>query len=359
MGVDVLHLLRPQAGVPQAELHRALCAAAARLGDVEGIRGRGISGQLAVDARPAPPGVLQLFEDEDSGALARDEAVAVLVERTRGLLRGVVALAQGARGGEARDPEQRDGRFRPAADHQIDVAVLQVAHRLAERVVARRAGGDRRVVHARCAVADGDLTARQVHDDRRNEERTDPPVSLLHRGEMRLFERREPAHAGPDDHASALSQRFVRRQPGVLERQVRRGQAELDEEIVAARFLLVHELRGIEVLHLSRDAARQLLGVEACDRPHAGLAGDGRLPRFLGSDRQGRGRLVAALRVGGEVHPPADILAGEIKEWLRRLQDCGRHPRIARTLIGPDERLRPRVGVSPSLRGRRGVHDAE
>ena len=40
--------------------------------------------------RPAAQRVLQLFEDEDSGALADDEAVAVLVEGARGQLGGVV-----------------------------------------------------------------------------------------------------------------------------------------------------------------------------------------------------------------------------------------------------------------------------
>ena len=115
-----------------------------------------------------------------------------------------------------------------------------------------------------------------------------------------------------------------------------------------------------------------------------GLNEFGRLLRAVAEDRAeitksfhlsgpGRGEIVArdrdgeigpqaqfaALRIGGEKHALADVLAGEIEKWLRRLQDCWRHPRIARTLIGPDERLRPRVGVSPSLRGRRGVHDAE
>ena len=48
--------------------------------------------QLGVDARPALAGVLQLLEDHDAGALAQDEAVAVLVERPAGRLRIVVAL---------------------------------------------------------------------------------------------------------------------------------------------------------------------------------------------------------------------------------------------------------------------------
>ena len=52
----------------------------------------------------------------------------------------------------------------------------------------------------------------------------------------------------------------------------------------------------------------------------------------------------AALRVGGEIHALADVLAGEIEERLRRLQDRGLHARIAGALVGGDERPRPQVG---------------
>src|SRR5258708_7812909 len=76
--------------------------------------------------------------------------------------------------------------------------------------------------------------------------------------------------------------------PRVLQRHLRRGEAELDEEVVAARFLAVHVEIGVELLHLSRDAGGQVLGVEARDGADAALAGDGRLPRRLGPDAQGR-----------------------------------------------------------------------
>src|SRR5438105_3945498 len=82
---------------------------------------------------------------------------------------------------------------------------------------------------------------------------------------------------------AALAQRTVRREPGVDERELRGGEAELDEEVVAPRFLLVHEGGGVESLHLSGETAGQVLGVEAGDRPDSALAGDRRLPRLLGA----------------------------------------------------------------------------
>src|SRR4051812_17989760 len=53
---------------------------------------------------------------------------------------------------------------------------------------------------------------------------------------------------------------------------------------------------------------------------------------------------LAALRVGGEIHALADVLAGEVEERLRRLQDGRLHARIAGTLVGGHERARPQIG---------------
>ena len=45
-----------------------------------------VADQLGVDARAARLRVLELLEDQDAGALADDEAVAILVERPAGAL---------------------------------------------------------------------------------------------------------------------------------------------------------------------------------------------------------------------------------------------------------------------------------
>ena len=56
------------------------------------------------------------------------------------------------------------------------------------------------------------------------------------------------------------------------------------------------------------------------------LAGLGR-GQIVARDRDGEvgpQAQLAPLRVGGEIHALADVLAGEIEERLRRLQDRGR-----------------------------------
>ena len=115
----------------------------------------------------------------------------------------VVPLRERARLGEAADAQEGDGGLGAAADHQVGVAVLQVPHGLADGVVAGGAGRHRRVVDAARAVLDRDLPRREVDDDGRDEERADPLVSLVDRRQVRLFQRRETAHAGADDDARA------------------------------------------------------------------------------------------------------------------------------------------------------------
>ena len=81
----------------QGQLHGLGGAAALgmRGGDVVGVGGAAVAEQFGIDAGAALLGVLEFFEDEDAGALAQDEAVAVLVERPAGRLAGRRCAARG------------------------------------------------------------------------------------------------------------------------------------------------------------------------------------------------------------------------------------------------------------------------
>ena len=52
---------------------------------------------------------------------------------------------------------------------------------------------------------------------------------------------------------------------------------------------------------------------------------------------------LAALRIGGEEHALADVLAREVEERFRRLQHGRREARVAGALIGGDQRVGARV----------------
>ncbi len=175
-------LVRAHAGALERHLHAAEGAVAVlgRRGDVVGVAGHAVADDLGVDLRAALLGVLEFLEHDDAGALAHDEAVAVLVPRPRRLLRRVVeAASTGARGGEAGDAEPADRRLGAAGDHHVGIVPHDHPRRVADRVRAGGAGGDHRMVGPLEAVADRDMAAGEVDQRRRNEERAELAASGL------------------------------------------------------------------------------------------------------------------------------------------------------------------------------------
>src|SRR4051794_25509115 len=95
MSVDVIDVRWLQAGLPERHLHRAIAARAFRMrcGDVISIAGEAVTDDLGIDLRTPRFRMLIFLEHDDTGSLAHDEAVAVLVVRTAGLLWLVVELS--------------------------------------------------------------------------------------------------------------------------------------------------------------------------------------------------------------------------------------------------------------------------
>ncbi len=108
VGVDVVDLVGRDAGDFERVLHGAAAAFAfgGHAGHVEGVGGHAVADDFGEDLCAAGLGELQLFEDEDAGAFADHEAVAILVEGAAGVGGVFVAGGEGLHGGEAsRRPE--------------------------------------------------------------------------------------------------------------------------------------------------------------------------------------------------------------------------------------------------------------
>ena len=92
----------------QRHPHAAVGAVAVlrRRGDVVGVARQAVADHLGIDVRAPRLGVLEFFQHDDAGALAHDEAVAILVVGARGLLRLIVE-------GGARAPGRRRSRRSP------------------------------------------------------------------------------------------------------------------------------------------------------------------------------------------------------------------------------------------------------
>mmetsp|Transcript_39764 Transcript_39764/g.87296 ORF Transcript_39764/g.87296 Transcript_39764/m.87296 type:complete len:236 (-) Transcript_39764:576-1283(-) len=167
--VDVLHLLRRDAGRVHGEVEALGHALALGVGcgDVVRVAGGGVAGELAVDVRAARERVLLRLEEQHARALAHDEARAVGVERSAGCLRRVVARrAHGAHRVEAGEAERRHRRLAPAREHHVGLAVLDVLERLADGVCPRRARAHNAVIGSLCVDVDGNHRARSVPNDR-------------------------------------------------------------------------------------------------------------------------------------------------------------------------------------------------
>ncbi len=143
VGVDVVHVLRLGAGVPQRHLHRPHRSATTRQrrGQVVRVGARAVAHDLGVDGGAAVARVVELFQHHDASALADDEAGAVAVEGPRGAARVVVeAGGEATRAAEPADGQRVDAGLGAAGDHDGGVAVRDEAAGVADGVRARGAG---------------------------------------------------------------------------------------------------------------------------------------------------------------------------------------------------------------------------
>jgi hypothetical protein len=286
VGVEVLDVRGREACVFEGELHDAADASAV-FGWGVGMEGVGVGGvayEFGEDGCAAPDGVFALFDDEDAGAFADDEAVAIGVPGAGGGCGVVVAGGEGAHGGESGDGEGSDGGFAATADHDVGVAALYDAEGFADGVGSGGAGGGGGDVGAGCAVLDGDLAGCEIGDGRGDEEGGD--AAGAGGGELGVFalDDLEGADAAADVDSDALGVFGGDIECGLLDGHVCGGEGELDEAAVLLDVFAVDEVFGVEVFDLTGELAGVLGGVEEGDGGYAGLALEERLPGWFGSD---------------------------------------------------------------------------
>ncbi len=153
-------------GAMPGPLQRQLHALGLPLGigqhEVGGVAVHGVADHLAVDLRPAGLGVAQPLEHVHAAPFGHHDAVAVHVERPRGLGR-IVVRGQRPLALEAGEDAERVDALRHAAG-QRHVALAQPQHlrALDQPGVARGTGGADRVVRAGDAQVQRDLAGRIV-----------------------------------------------------------------------------------------------------------------------------------------------------------------------------------------------------
>src|SRR5205823_1269255 len=81
-----------------------------------------------------------LFEHQDAGALAKDEAVALAVEWPRYFLSRSIRLAERSKRSVGKDQQWIDAAIRPAGQDEVGVVARDQAKRFADRLRACGAG---------------------------------------------------------------------------------------------------------------------------------------------------------------------------------------------------------------------------
>src|SRR4029078_8602353 len=99
-----------------------------------------ITDDLSVNPRATFLRGFELFENQDSRALADNKTVAIALERSRGVQWIVVVGRQRSHGRKARDTHRRDSRLCAAADHDVCVAALNDLEAVADRMCACSTG---------------------------------------------------------------------------------------------------------------------------------------------------------------------------------------------------------------------------
>ena len=243
--------------------------------DVERVGGQRRPDDLRLDQVAGPPfeRVRRRLEDHDRRALSEQEAVAVPIERPRGVGRVVVTLRQGTHVAEGGERDGQQGRLGPAGDDDVTFARSDEPQRVLKGDDAARArrhlGDDRAGEPVAHAHERGGHRARQGRDRERADlagasggERRGPLDDLLH-----------AAATGVDDDRGAvppLGGPVGEVEPGMIDGLGRGRHREMDEAAHPAGHLAIHRDGRIEVLDLGRDPDVEAGRVEASDRPGAG-----------------------------------------------------------------------------------------
>src|SRR5262245_44056418 len=269
--VDVVHVAWPNTGALQRHSHRTVGAVAVlrRRRNVVGVAGQAVADNFRVDARAARLGVLEFFQHDNAGALAHDEAVAVLVVGTRGLLRLIVeGGAQRPAGGEAGDRQATDRALGAARNHDVGIIERDQPRGIADGMCAGRTGRDHGMVGALETMFDRHVSRGQIDEAPWNKEGTDAPRSLFLEENGGLGDAVKAADAGPDQDAGAfLLMAAIGPPTRVLDRLGGGGHA-IDNKVVDLALLLgLHPVVGIE-LALRQGATRdetRYLAAEVAD----------------------------------------------------------------------------------------------
>src|SRR5690349_14247580 len=143
-------------------------------------------------------------------------------------------------------------------------------------------GGSCRVRPLR-PIADGNVSARQVHDARRNEKGRNAAWTTLEQDLMLALDNLKGPDPASDVHSRAFGIVRADFQAGCGNRELRRCHGELDESPHLLDIFFVDKAQRIEILDLTGDLAGEFRSVELRDPADAALPAPDCRPTLFGS----------------------------------------------------------------------------
>mmetsp|Transcript_40834 Transcript_40834/g.96975 ORF Transcript_40834/g.96975 Transcript_40834/m.96975 type:complete len:257 (-) Transcript_40834:231-1001(-) len=209
---------------------------------------RSVPCELAEDGRAPGERVLLRLQDHAPGALAHDEAVALLVEGARGAERVVVARGDHRpHRCEPSEGERGDGRFGSTRDHHVRLARLEEVQSVADGMGARGTRRRAAVVRTLRANLHGHDARGSVGHQRRNHrsrDRVEAAFAAPLRDELvdRVLEKVNRTRARAHNHPDAGFVELGDVEFGILDGDLGGSDAEVSETAAGLGELRVHPL---------------------------------------------------------------------------------------------------------------------
>ena len=259
VGVDVVDLLRGDAGVGEGSGHRRGLTLAIAAGgrEVVGVGARAVAPDRPQYPRAARAGGIAALEHEHSRALAHHKAVAARVERA-----GDATVGEGVECAERRPCERCQPGLRSAGHDRVGFAGLEHAQRATQRMRAGCARGADREARASQPVSHrqgggASIAHHQRHSQRRDALRTPLAQSVLTVDERRYATDPRAQHAA---HTSRVVGQLIL-PARVGERLRARRDRQLCEPVGPASLLDREEVSRVEV---------RAWGLAVADAAHSG-----------------------------------------------------------------------------------------
>ena len=228
-----------------------------------GVAGGTVTCEFAIDASTAGLGMLEGLDHEHASAFTHNETIAELVKGARCLFGRIVEIGRhGLHVTETSVTQASDASFRTTGQHDVGVAVTDMAHRFTEGVRTRGTSRDHAEIDGLSLKLNGHYAGGDISNQGRDRKRGNSARATLDEHAGLVLDGLHPADARTDNHAEALGIEFSRIDLGVFDGHPGSGDSILRVAVIPLGLLRVHELTRVKITDFTADLGREVRGVK-------------------------------------------------------------------------------------------------